>query len=178
MRRIIAAVCVLGVVVAAAVVLAAQARVLSECVSYESNGPLIAGWNWLRSETHTATWVLNTAELVGCAHDKVHLNFSGLCTNGLNGGSGYSADFRCTVRGGDENRKIFVRTFNAYRPQDPNDSQGVGYQVYGSSAALPTALVAGAIEEGRLTIVMTWPPVSAKHHMAVKKDSFCLGYIK
>ena len=82
------------------------------------------------------------------------------------------------MRAGDEDRKISVRTFNAYRPQDPNNSDGVGYQVYGSSAALPTALVAKALEEGRLTVVMGWPPVSAKHHMAVKKDSFSLGYIK
>ena len=178
MRRMIAGICVLGVVVAAALVVAAQARVLGDCISYESNGPLIVGWNWLRSENHTATWVLSTADLVGCAHDKVHLNFSGLCTNGINGGAGYAADFRCTVRAGDEDRKISVRTFNAYRPQDPNDSEGVGYQVYGSSAALPTALVAKALEEGQLTLVMGWPPVSAKHHMAVKKDSFSLGYIK
>ena len=77
MRRMIAGICVLGVVVAAALVVAAQARVLGDCISYESNGPLIVGWNWLRSETHTATWVLSTADLVGCAHDKVHLNFSG-----------------------------------------------------------------------------------------------------
>ncbi len=64
--------------------------------------------------------------------------------------------------------------------QAPNNSSGVGYWVYGTSKPLAYAIVKRTVGEGKLKVELAWqgvvPPSS--RHIAVKKNSSYLGYIK
>ena len=73
-----------------------------------------------------------------------------------------------------------VTTVNPFRPQSPENSEGVGYQVYGHGGALGSELVQRAIDEGHLQVMATWnvdDVIPIDRHYAVKADSVSLGYL-
>ena len=178
MRKIMIIVCLLSLVVAG-VVFAANARVLN-CTSYTPTGcASVAGWDWLRTANASVTYTFNTAALSGCTLTKVHLNFAGLCTNGASGGSGYGATLTWKVEAGDATGSYSMTASNHFRPQDPNNSGGVGYAAAGSTAALSSALVTKAIDTGSMKVTLAWQGgVSSGRHVACKRDALSLGYIK
>ena len=179
MRRVIVIVCILSLVVTG-VVLAAQARVLYANKYTPQNCAKIAGWDWLRTPNAVVTYEFDTSQLAGCDANKVHLNFKGLCTNGVNGGAGYSATLKCKVRVGGTSATSTIKTINPYRPIDANNSGGVGYHVYGNGGRLDPALVAQAISTGEMKVELAWHGgvTPSSRHIAVKKDALALGYVK
>ncbi len=179
MRRVIVTICILSLVVAG-VVWAAQARAL-HCKNYTpQNCAKIADWDWLRSANAVVIYEFDTSQLAGCNPNKVHLNFAGLCTNGVSGGAGYSATLKVKLYVGDTTRTTALKTTNPYRPVDANNSGGVGYQVYGASSPLEAKLLEQAIDAGTMKLELAWSGgiTPSSRHLAVKKDSFSLGYIK
>jgi hypothetical protein len=141
----------------------------------------IAGWDWLRATDARAVWEFDTTALQQAKLNSVYLNVSALVTNGVDGGSGYDARLRLylSVPSG-AGGYCTVTTINPFRPQSPDDSRGIGYQVYGHGGPLSAPLVQKAIAEGRLRVTATWTSdtvIPAGRHVAVKADSVCLGYL-
>ena len=142
----------------------------------------LAGWDWLRATDARVKWVFDTHALKGATTNKVYLNFAGLVTNGADGGAGYDARLKFHVRvpsgpSGPSN----VQTVNLFRPQDPNNSEGVGYAVHGHGGPLSASLVRKAIEAGTLEVTLTWgvDTVSPQpRYVAVKQSSLTIGYVK
>lgn len=179
MRRVILVAAIVSLVVAGAV-WAANARALY-CQNYTpQNCANIADWDWLRSADAVVTYEFDCAELAGCDPRKVHLNFAGLCTNGVSGGAGYSATLKVKLYAGDTTNTTTLKTTNPYRPVDANNSGGVGHQVYGTSSPLEAKLLEQAINEGAMNVELAWSGgvTPSSRHLAVKKDSFSLGYVK
>lgn len=141
----------------------------------------IAGWDWLRATDSRVEWTFDTSAWRDQHVRSVYLNFAGLVTNGTDGGSGYDATLRLwvSVPGGAGGYST-VATVNPFRPQNPVNSGGIGYAVYGHGGQLGEALVRQAIEAGELRVMATWTVdtvTPAGRHYAVKKDSLTLGYI-
>jgi hypothetical protein len=141
---------------------------------YQSNGDLIAGWNWLRAPGHTATWTFPSDQLKTAKPGSIHLNLGALVTNKASGGSGFSATVRLTITGQSlaTTRTVFLK--NPFRPNDPDDSGGIGYAAYGASSSIPTSLLKNVT--GPITVAMSFPHVTRKTHVAVKQDSLSFGY--
>jgi hypothetical protein len=139
--------------------------------SFTSNGNQISGWYWLRTKTHNATWVFDSSAFRGCRN--VYINFTPLMTNGASGGAGYASDVLAAVDYGKGNiEPIQMEMFNPYRPQDPANSGGIGYQCYGHSIgklSIPTDCKSFKVK-------IIWPVITnGKCHIAVKKDCMYLG---
>jgi len=143
----------------------------------------IVGWDWLRATDARVTWTFKAADLAGADLNNVHLNFSGLVTNGVDGGAGYDAKlkFYVYVPNTDLGGGSTVRTVNPFRPQHSANSSGVGYQVYGHGSPLYSGLIRAALHRGELKVTLVWgrdnvAPIN--RHIAVKKSSVFLGYVK
>jgi hypothetical protein len=141
--------------------------------AFTSNGNLISGWYWVRSAGQSATWTIDAAPFQAAKSGSVYLNFNPLVTNGVNGGSGYSAICKVTVVGRTTGTYSITAT-NPYRPIDPANSGGIGYQCYGHSGVLPTTLWKGA---KTLKITVAYP-FGTSRHVAVNKDCLYIGYSK
>ena len=182
MRRAIVVICILSLV-GIGVAFAAQARAL-QATEYQALGCAnIVGWDWLRATDARVTWTFPAAELRGADLQHVCLNFAGLITNGVNGGAGYDASlkFYVFVPEGGTGGTSTVQTVNPFRPQHSANSQGVGYQVYGHGGQLSTTLLGKAIAAGSLKVTLVWGQdnvIPIDRHVAVKKSSLFLGYIK
>jgi len=160
---------------ALAVPAAAAAKVAVASPSgYQSTGDLIAGWNWLRAPGHTATWTFPSDQLRTAKPGSIHLNLSGLVTNRASGGAGFSATVKLIITGQSlaTTRTVFLK--NPFRPNDPDDSGGIGYAAYGASSSIPTSLLRNVT--GPITVAMSFPHVTRKAHVAVKQESLSIGY--
>lgn len=148
----------------------------SPATSYSSTGDLIAGWNWVRSPGQSATWTFDTAALAAARRGSVRLNVSALVTNRVNGGSGYSASgvkFLVTCASDGRAVRLTVTLANPFRPIDPADSGGVGYQAYGASTSpLLLTRFAGC----PVLTVSTAGPYRSGRHIAFKAESLTLGF--
>jgi len=156
----------------------ARARMLA-AKEYRATGcPHIVGWDWVRTRHAKVTVVFDAAELAGCDVRKVHVNFAGLATNGVNGGSGHDARFVCEVSAGDQAQNLSLHANNPFKPRTDGNSGGVGYYAYGSTAAIRSGIVEQAIAQGALTLTFLGKDIQRNAHVAVRKDTFFLGYIK
>ena len=164
----------IGIVVLAALAVTAVAWGRAEVAgqsNFQSNGALISGWHWLRSSGNTATWTFNTASFRNAKN--VYINFNPLVTNGVNGGSGYSSNATLTVTG-NGTKTFSVPLTNPFRPTDPQNSSGIGYQAYGhSSSSIPVKLR----DTSTLTVTAKYP-FSGGCHVAVNRDCMVIGYSK
>jgi hypothetical protein len=104
---------------------------------------------------------------------KVYLNIEALVTNGTSGGSGCDTTVKVSVVG-TTSWSGQVHLVNPYRPQDPDDSHGVGYRAFGHSNIIPASLIKDAKE---ISVTIAWPTVDS-NHVAVNKDSVTIGYIR
>ena len=92
-----------------------QTFVLNKVSSYTpKNCANIAGWDWLRAPNAEVTVEFDTKELEGCDPHFIYLNFTGLCTNKANGGSGFKAVLKCTVQAGDKTQVCTVNAINLF----------------------------------------------------------------
>lgn len=162
----------LVVLLVLAVLAVAWARAYSLGASnFVSNGSMIAGWHWLRSGGHTATWTFDAAALQSA--QGVYINLNPLVTNGTNGGSGYDTTIKYTIQGARAHTGT-ITVVNPFRPTDPAHSGGVGYQCFGHSAAIPSTVYRGC---SAVKVTITYP-FPAGRHVAVNKDCMGIGYSK
>ncbi len=154
----------------------ASKAVPMSATSFQSNGDLISGWYWIRSSGQSATYTFNTSALQTAKSGSVNLNVSALVTNGVNGGSGYATMLKLTVSNGLKTGTIFVPLTNPFRPIDPENSGGVGYQTYGH-AYVSSSFLKGA---QALTLTYSLPtPTSGAHtiyHVALNQGAMTMAY--
>lgn len=144
---------------------AAQAH----AAGFTCNGDRITGWQWLRSPGHTATWTFRTADFRGAT--RIYLNFAPLVTNGASGGSGFGTSCRVSVTGATTTGSSIPLT-NAFAPQDPESSNGIGYQCYGHSGPIAASVYEGVAE---ITVTVSYPFASGRH-LAVNAESMHVGF--
>ncbi|CAB4740304.1 unannotated protein [freshwater metagenome] len=144
--------------------------------TYTANADNIAGWDWVRSAGQNAVWTFDLAGLSGARSRSAYLNVSGLVTNGVTGGSGYSAmsvKFNATCESGSQ--LLIAKLVNPFRPTDPVNSGGIGYAAYGaSSSSVNLPKFAGCTT---LTVTAAYPFTSGRH-IAFKKDALTIGFSK
>ena len=146
--------------------------------SFQSNGDVNNGWTWIRSSGQSATYSFTVAGLQAVKGSSLYLNLTGLVTNGAGGGSGYSTLVKFTVSNGTKTGVIGVQLTNPFRPIDPQNSGGLGYQAYGN------AVVSSTYWKGAqtLTLTYTYPPnphapTSAPlYHVALNQSGMTLAY--
>ncbi len=155
---------------------AASKAVPLGATSFQSSGDLISGWYWLRSSGQSATYTFSTSALQAAKSGSVNLNVSALVTNGVNGGSGYSTMLKLAVSNGIRTGTIVVPLTNPFRPIDPENSGGVGYQAYGH-AYVSSSYLKGA---QTLTLTYTFPtPLRSPHttyHVALNQGAMTMAY--
>jgi hypothetical protein len=144
--------------------------------TYTANADNIAGWDWVRSGGQNAVWTFDLAGLAGARTRSAYLNVNGLVTNGVNGGSGYSAmSVKFLATCDTRSQLLTAKLVNPFRPIDPANSGGIGYAAYGSSSA-PISLpkFAGCTT---MTVTVAFPFTSGRH-IAFKKDALTIGFSK
>jgi hypothetical protein len=148
----------------------ARAQVLG-ANTYDSNSALISGWNWVRATGESATWVFDTKALASAKPNSVYLNIAPLVTNGTDGGSGFGGAIHLLIEGSKPHQGTTVLT-NPFRPTDPQNSSGIGYQAYGSAVKLPQSVLKNA---ATIKVTLSFKP-SYKFHVAVNKACLTIGY--
>ena len=162
----------LVVLLVLAVLAVAWARAYSLGASnFASNGSPISGWHWLRSSGHTATWTFDAGALQGAKG--VYINLNPLVTNGTNGGSGYDTTVKYTIQGA-RTQTGTITVVNPFRPTDPQNSGGLGYQAYGHSGTIPSTVYRGC---SAVKVTISYPFPNGKH-VAVNNGCMGIGYSK
>ena len=77
---------------------------------------------------------------------------------------------RAQVAGAGGSQTVAVSLRNPFRPQDPSNSGGLGYDAYGYGGPVRDNIRSGG---GSITISVAYP---GGCHVAVNKDSVALGY--
>lgn len=161
--------------IAAAVLLPAVASakpVVESATAYSSNGTVISGWAWLRNFGADASWTFTAANAQAAHSGSVYLLFTPLVTNKASGGSGYSRTIRVVLHSDAHNGRTVnrtVRLMNPFRPKDPTDSGGIGYQTYGW-VNVPSSIWKGATA---INVTYTW---TKGYHVAVRQEALQLAY--
>jgi hypothetical protein len=130
-------------------------------------GVYVANWYWLRDTAHQAYSQWSFSGLNPAA--PATLVFDLLVTNKAGGGSGFSMPIEVTLINPANNAQKTLQHViaqNLLFTQDPDNSNGAGYQTYAS-----IALEAGFIDDqGNLIVRVTRPP-DATNHLAVNQSS-------
>lgn len=169
MRRltVLAALALLAIIAPAT---ASGRPVVDQPAGFSTTGTEIAGWSWLRAPGASAQWQFTAAGVQAARPGSVYLLFSPLVTNRANGGSGYGRSIKVTLR--NNNGKSVNRTVslsNPFRPVVPEDSNGIGYQTYGSTN-VPSSIWKGA---SQISARFEW---RSGYHVAVQRDTVRLSY--
>jgi hypothetical protein len=95
-----------------------------------------------------------------------------LVTN-QNGGSGYSSviEFVIEDRNGNTIERGSVDLTNTYRPQYSGDTNGVGYEAFGSYRVSNP----GELRNG-FRVRVEWPPRNNRYHFGTQRGSVKLAY--
>ena len=130
-------------------------------------GTYAANWYWLRDTAHQAysQWTFNGLNPTAPAT----LVFDILVTNKAGGGSGYSTPIEVTlINPANSSQKTLQHVIaeNLLFTQDPNNSDGAGYQTYAS-----LALDAGIVDANGNLIVRVARLQDATNHLAVNQYS-------
>jgi hypothetical protein len=130
-------------------------------VSYNSNAPVIVGWNWVRSTGQFAEWEF--APVAGPVRNAV-ISFTTLSTNTMNGGAGYDSKLK-VVSGG---AGVVMLHNDCPGIRYSGNSGGIGYQSHGCMKV--------RLEPGQpLKIRLEYPGTGA--HSATKRESAKLIYV-
>jgi hypothetical protein len=145
-------------------------RILSliSASNYESDGNPISGWHWLRDDGYQTSAEWNFNGLDPDAEGTI-LELSLLVTNGVDGGSGYSMPVKITLINPDSGEKASFENViaqNLLFDQNPSNSQGYGYQTYGSLAIINRFID----KSGRMTVRIRRPE-SHPYHLAANQGS-------
>lgn len=153
---------------------ASATAVVQPAASFSSNGAVIADWYWVRDPGQTATWTFDLAPLASAKQSSIYLNVNALVTNGVNGGSGFSATgVKFIASCNNKSQVLTLSLNNPFKPRDPADSAGVGYAAYGSSSA---AVNLKRFPGCTTLSVSTAAPYPAGRHVAFRQDSAVLGF--
>jgi hypothetical protein len=151
-----------------------------KATGYTSNGDVISGWNWLRSDAQTAEWTFNVASVQGAKRFQVFVNFNALATKGANGSCGYSGGLAIKFVGS-KTVTSSVSLVNPFKPREYSSNpigftQGVGYQVYGA-VGVPFSAYDKATT---LKMIVSRSNSSAAKgiHVAVNKDTPLIAFVK
>ncbi len=116
----------------------AIAQVALGSFSATASGP-INGWYWMRSGSFAdvGTWTFSSFDPAALKYTKkLYVALSPLVTNTTNGGAGWNARLKVTVRYvGATGTKVYsksVTTTNPFPARSVKDSNGIGYQAYAS----------------------------------------------
>jgi hypothetical protein len=167
-RALFAAVALL---VIASAVLAAARRI--DAYEFKSNGAAVSGWYWIRQPVHHATWsfrMLKTPARTGT----LHFNADFLVTNGTSGGSGYGAAVMLHFKNDlGKTADALIDLGNHFRPQDLQNSNGVGYQAHGA-VAVPSTVAAQA---GEIYVTFSYADIKTlgRHVAANERAGFLAG---
>lgn len=150
-------------------VVALGAVALTGASDYSSNGALIAGWHWLRAPDHSATYTFDIRAVSSATARYLNAHF--LVTNGINGGCGYGATVKLEISN-NLGKKVSTTLYlnNPFRPQDPQDSRGMGYDAYGACSISSTVWQ----NASKITVRVINPSPSTRH-VAVKKDALIIA---
>lgn len=163
---LVASILVITLLVIGAVIAEAGLRVDSP-IEYSSNGNFIVGWHWLSSPGDFAKWSFKPLE----SHKSLYLNFSLLCTNKVNGGSGYSDRVKIEIHYPVGKVKTYsVGLLNPFKPQYPEHTRGAGYPVYGAvKIRIPIGVP--------FVVVLRWPG-NRRYHIATRRGGLMAAYIE
>jgi hypothetical protein len=173
---------VVGIVLllAASVPARSSALYTVKATSFTSNGDLISGWYWLRSNAQTAEWLFDVSGLQTAKRNQVYINFSGLATKGVNGSCGYGGGLSIKFVGL-KTVTSSVSLVNPFRPREYTGNpigftQGVGYQAYGA-VGVPFSAYDKATT---LKVIVARSNSSAVKniHVAFNKDAALIAYVK
>jgi hypothetical protein len=151
-----------------------------KATGYTSNGDLISGWNWLRSNAQTAEWMFDVSSVQGAKRSQVFVNFSALATKGTNGSCGYGGGLAIKFVG-TKTVTSSVSLVNPFKPREYSSNpigftQGVGYQAYGA-VGIPYSAYDKATT---LKMIVSRSNSSASKgiHVAINKDTPLIAFVK
>jgi hypothetical protein len=148
--------------------------VVQPAASFTSTGSVIADWSWVRDPGQTATWTFDVAPLATAQSSSLYLNVNALVTNGVNGGSGFTATgVKFTASCNGKSQVLTLSLNNPFKPRDPANSGGVGYAAYGSSSA---AVNLKRFPGCTTLTISTAAPYPAGRHVAFRQDSAFLAF--
>lgn len=153
---------------------ASATAAVQPAASFTSNGAVIADWYWVRDPGQTATWTFDLAPLAAAKSSSIYLDVNALVTNGVNGGSGYSATgVKFTASCNGQSQLLTMNLNNPFKPRDPANSGGVGYASAGSSSS---AINLKRFPGCTTLTVSTAAGYPGGRHVAFKQDSAVLGF--
>jgi hypothetical protein len=135
--------------------------------AFKAEGPVIAGWNWLRDPDYADAGEWRVSGLQPGLPAVLALDL--LATDGADGGAGYSAPVEVTISqpaADVASQMRVIRAQNLLFEETPGNSGGRGYQAYGSLAIDPVLVDAG----GELVIQLT-RALGTDRHVAVNANS-------
>ena len=153
---------------------ASAAAVVQPAASFSSTGSVIADWYWVRDPGQAATWTFDVTPLATSKPSSIYLNVNALVTNGVDGGSGFTATgVKFTASCNGQSQVLTMSLNNPFKPRDPANSGGVGYAAYGSSSA---ALNLKRFPGCATLTISTTAPYPAGRHVAFRQDSAFLAF--
>lgn len=153
----------------------AQGRLLAP-VKYSSEGTVtINGWDWLRAPGASATWCFVPPPLVSGAPIKAYLMIEALVTQRVNGGAGYEAQIQVVFASGGKTQTRWVTLRNPFPFEDDKDSQGVGYETFGS-VMIPQTILDSFLATGTMDVTYNWGNWPPRRHVAVHEICALIAY--
>jgi len=151
-----------------------------KATGYTSNGDLINGWNWLRSNAQTAEWLFDVSSVQGAKRFQVYVNFTALATKGANGSCGYSGGLAIKFVGA-KTVSSSVSLVNPFKPREYTSNpigytQGIGYQAYGA-VGVPFSAYDKATTL-KMIVSRSNSTASKGVHVAVNKDTPLIAFVK
>jgi hypothetical protein len=148
-------------------------------LSYTSNGDLVNGWHWLRSNAQTSEWMFDVSGMQNAKSGTTYLNFTALVTKGVNGGSGQSGSLKVLFVGA-KSVTSSVGLVNPFRPKDwsfrpTGYTQGIGYVAHGY-VTIPRSVFLNAT---RMKVIVSRSNSSARLdlHIATNADTPLAAWI-
>jgi hypothetical protein len=135
--------------------------------AFAAKGSEIAGWTWLRDREYTDFGEWRFSGLQPGLPTMLALDL--LVTEGVSGGSGFSAPVEVKISGTAADAAPQVKMIQAQNllfEEEPGDSGGRGYQAYGSLAVDPVH-----VDSGGELVVRLARPLETDRHVAVNKNS-------
>lgn len=137
--------------------------------SFNSNGNREEQWYWNRSFGDYSHW---TWYSIPQSPNRAYLNF-GLLVANQSWGSGYGTtlEFRIDDMNGNLIERGRVELTNNFRPQFSGDTDGTGYEAYGSYHIDNPGELSGGFR-----VRIEWPPRDSRYYFGAQQDAVTLAY--